>query len=369
VVFFERRSAAGAGTASTPSGAQVTAGWPCERRGFHDWDAALAEVRRELGRADVGLVTSRCDDGLAATEALLASRVPCRVFYDLDTAVTLRRAGSRQASFVRSISLADFDLVLSVTGGGALTALAERCGARRVAPLYPWGDPLVHRPVPADPAYRSDLACPWRSGPQDATALSHLFFGAALRLRGHQFLIGGAAAAAGRGDRRRRDERGRGRGGRAAGAGAGADRRRRPRTRARGAHGRLPRPRARAAAGVRRVGPLRGGRRSARRAGARADVTRNAQSRIHHRESWGGSIHHGGTATRRDAEARSRSRGGVGASARVERDRKPGSREEGLGVVVPTCALSTTQAVAPPTRRPSRLPGFLWLHPATPARG
>ncbi|HEY3353495.1 MAG TPA: glycosyltransferase [Polyangia bacterium] len=187
VTFFERRVGSGARDLRPIPG--------CDLRPYESWDEALPAARRELARADAGIVTSQCPDGLPAAEALLESRAPRRVFYDLDTAATLRQAGARQTSFVRSLALPRFDLVLSVTGGEALERLRSRLGARRVAPLYPWVDPDEHRPVPADPRFRADLACLVPAGPQDARALEPLCFAAALRLPQHRFLIGGPAPA------------------------------------------------------------------------------------------------------------------------------------------------------------------------------
>jgi spore maturation protein CgeB len=43
-----------------------------------------------------------------------------------------------------------FDLVLSYTGGRALSELQTRLKARRVAPLYGTSDPDTHRPVEQD---------------------------------------------------------------------------------------------------------------------------------------------------------------------------------------------------------------------------
>ena len=54
---------------------------------------------------------------------------------------------------------ADFDLVLSYAGGGALKALRERLGARRVAPALRLcrSGAIALRPVPADRAALSYL--------------------------------------------------------------------------------------------------------------------------------------------------------------------------------------------------------------------
>src|SRR6185369_5803470 len=112
---------------------------------YPEWSAALGEARRELAGADVAIVTSYCPDGVAAAE-LAGEAAGLSVFYDLDTPVTLDEIEhGRRVEYIGARGLKDFDLVLSFTGGGALDALQERLGARRVAPLYGTVDPDVYR--------------------------------------------------------------------------------------------------------------------------------------------------------------------------------------------------------------------------------
>jgi len=88
---------------------------------YTDWSDILSEARSQLADADVGIVTSYCPDALPATDLVLDSRVPMRVFYDLDTPVTLDRIASNlPVEYIGSSGLRDFDLVLSYTGGPAL---------------------------------------------------------------------------------------------------------------------------------------------------------------------------------------------------------------------------------------------------------
>ena len=103
---------------------------------YPDWEAVVPEARRELADADAAIVTSYCPDGVAATELVLDAP-GLHVFYDLDTPVTLARLEAGDAlEAIGPRGLAPFDLVLSYTGGAALSALSARLGARRVAPLY-----------------------------------------------------------------------------------------------------------------------------------------------------------------------------------------------------------------------------------------
>ena len=113
---------------------------------YDDWNEIRPAAARELRGAEAAIVTSYCPDGVAATEIVLDSP-GLHVFYDLDTPVTLARiAAGERIEAIGPRGLAPFDLVLSYTGGGALTALRVRLGARRVAPLYGSVDPTRYRP-------------------------------------------------------------------------------------------------------------------------------------------------------------------------------------------------------------------------------
>jgi spore maturation protein CgeB len=160
---------------------------------YPDWDAVRGRAERALAGADLGMVTSYCPDGVAASQLVLAARLPARVFYDLDTPVTLERlaAGERPA-YLPPEGLAGFDLVLSFTGGPALDRLRTGLGARRVAPLYGSVDPEAHRPVPPAEQYRADLSYLGTYAADRQPMLERLFVEPARRRPGRRFVIGGA---------------------------------------------------------------------------------------------------------------------------------------------------------------------------------
>jgi spore maturation protein CgeB len=127
---------------------------------YDEWGAVLPQARLHACDADAVIVTSYCPDAIAAARLIFDEGTRAlRVFYDLDTPVTLARleAGDR-VDYLPSNGLRDFDLVLSYTGGAALSALQERLGAREVAPLYGHVDPEVHRPVPVNVDARATLS-------------------------------------------------------------------------------------------------------------------------------------------------------------------------------------------------------------------
>src|SRR5512143_752434 len=121
---------------------------------------------------------------------LLNSRAACKAFYDLDTAITLARLGSGQATpWIGPRGLRDFDLVLSFTGGRALEELSSRLGARRVVPLYGSVDPDLHRPSQPVARYRADLSYLGTYARDRQAALEGLFVEPARRLPSKRFVI------------------------------------------------------------------------------------------------------------------------------------------------------------------------------------
>jgi spore maturation protein CgeB len=187
VVFFERDVtyyAAHRDLTELPGGRLVL---------YDAWNAVRGAAREALADADVALVTSYCPDAVPASTELLDAPTPLRVFYDLDTPVTLERlrAGA-PVPYIGPRGLSDFDLVLSYTGGAALTALRDLLGARRVAPLYGSVDPDVHRPVPPLDRYRADISYLGTYAEDRQQALVRLLVEPARRLPARRFLIGGA---------------------------------------------------------------------------------------------------------------------------------------------------------------------------------
>lgn len=159
---------------------------------YSDWEAVLPQARRELADADVAITTSYCPDAIDAAQLMHGSDA-LRVFYDLDTPVTFARLDAGESvGYLDGSGLADFDLVLSYTGGAALDALQVRLGARRVAPLYGSVDSTEHRPVPLVENYRADLSYLGTYAADRQAALEQLFLEPARQRPEQRFVIGGA---------------------------------------------------------------------------------------------------------------------------------------------------------------------------------
>jgi spore maturation protein CgeB len=160
---------------------------------YSSWEDVRERARTELEDADAAFVTSYCPDGVAATALVCESARPRRVFYDLDTPVTLTafRAGERPF-YIGERGLSDFDLVLSFTGGPALDALRDELGAPRVVPLYGHVDPSVHRPVAAQPRFAASLSYLGTYAADRQAGVQELFFAPARKATQHSFCLGGS---------------------------------------------------------------------------------------------------------------------------------------------------------------------------------
>jgi len=188
ITFYEK---------DVPYYADTRDGWqtpPGVRLRLHaSLDDVRSEAARELAHTDVAMVTSYCGDGVAASGLILDSPAALKVFYDLDTPVTLDALGAGAAvPYLPSDGLAAFDLVLSYTGGRALDELRIRLGARRVAPLYGWVDPTMHCPAQPMEEFRSELSYLGTFAADRQAALEELFVRPAHREPESRFVIGGA---------------------------------------------------------------------------------------------------------------------------------------------------------------------------------
>lgn len=159
---------------------------------YSNWPEIANSAERLVRETDVAVVTSYCPNACEASNLVLNSSA-IKVFYDLDTPVTLEQVKKNgSVEYIPASGLADFDLVLSYVGGSALNELQSLLGAGRVAPLYGSVDPAVHKPVPPSEQYSSDLSYLGTYAPDRQASLQKLFLGPAQVLRKRRFVLGGA---------------------------------------------------------------------------------------------------------------------------------------------------------------------------------
>jgi spore maturation protein CgeB len=161
---------------------------------YEEWTDVHRRAAGDLVDAYVAIVTSFCADGIRASELVLEIPSSAKIFYDLDTPVTLAavQAGT-PLSYVGARGFAGFDLVLSFTGGRAVEALQRQLSAARVEPLFGHVDPSVHRPVVAEPEFRCALSYLGTYSADRQQQLDELFLEPARRAKHERFVLGGVA--------------------------------------------------------------------------------------------------------------------------------------------------------------------------------
>jgi spore maturation protein CgeB len=160
---------------------------------YTNWTEVRHKARLETQDADAAILTSYCPDAENVTTLMFDANV-FRIFYDLDTPVTLARLGAGETiSYIGSGGLSGFDLVLSFTGGERVFGEFHRLlGAQRIEALYGHVDPDVHRPAASQPHYRADLSYLGTYSQDRQRALDTLFVAPAQSRPDLRFLIGGA---------------------------------------------------------------------------------------------------------------------------------------------------------------------------------
>ncbi|MBC6982677.1 glycosyltransferase [Caulobacter sp. 17J80-11] len=190
VVFFERDVSwyAQHRDLAEPPGAELIL--------YSDWDSVRGLAERHVRDADAAMVTSYCPDARAASD-LVCERAVQALFYDMDTPVTLSRLEAGEAvDYLPAQGLDAFDLVLSYTGGRALTELKRRLGARRTAPLYGHVDPQTHRPTAPRERFRCALSYLGTFAGDRQATVKTLFAEPAQRRPDLRFVLGGSGYGA-----------------------------------------------------------------------------------------------------------------------------------------------------------------------------
>jgi spore maturation protein CgeB len=138
----------------------------CELTLYPDWDTVRDRALTTAADSDVVITASYLPEGQHINDEILDLGRPLRVFYDLDTPVTLNHLRLGEVEYLGWNQIAAFDLVLSFTGGSVLAELEQEYGAHLVRPLYGCVDPDDYRRTEAVPEFKCDLSYMGRSSGQ-----------------------------------------------------------------------------------------------------------------------------------------------------------------------------------------------------------
>jgi spore maturation protein CgeB len=160
---------------------------------YPSFTSVLGEASAEVRDSDVAIVTSYCPDAREAMDLLFGQAPGLRVFYDLDTPVTLSALERGLCPAYLDVGrFSEFDLVLSFTGGRALDELRVKLGARQVETLYGYADPDVHRPVAQSSSFACELSFLGTYAEDRKRELEELFLAPAAARPAERFALGGA---------------------------------------------------------------------------------------------------------------------------------------------------------------------------------
>jgi spore maturation protein CgeB len=164
----------------------------CELKLYSSWDAIRGRALAEAAESDVVITASYVPEGARIADALLSLDRPLRVFYDLDTPITLNRLAEGDLDYLRASQLPAFDLVFSWTGGDALLALERDFGVRMARALFGCVDPDVYRPVQPYAGLRCELSYMGTYAPDRQAKLESMFLDAARQRPASTFLLAGS---------------------------------------------------------------------------------------------------------------------------------------------------------------------------------
>ena len=141
VLFLEREAPYHAANRDLPAGS-------CGRTELYGSREELEDrFGAAIRRADAVVLGSHVPEGVAIGDWICQTTRGFRVFYDIDTATTLRALATGGARYLLPRQVRAFDLYLSFTGGPTLRRLTREYGAPRARALYCSADPDVHLPA------------------------------------------------------------------------------------------------------------------------------------------------------------------------------------------------------------------------------
>jgi spore maturation protein CgeB len=164
----------------------------CRLTFYDEWRNIRRHALEEARSADVVITASYLPEGRRINDEVLDLGRPLRVFYDLDTPITLRHLEDGDVDYLGRKQIAAFDLVLSFVGGSALAELERKHGARMARPLYGCVDPDGYRRIDPSPEFTCDLSYMGTYAHDREQKMDELFLEPARRHPERQFVLAGS---------------------------------------------------------------------------------------------------------------------------------------------------------------------------------
>lgn len=164
----------------------------CSLTFYQDWAQIRNHALRTAAESDVVMTASYLPEGQRISDEILDLPTPLRVFYDLDTPITLNKMENGGVEYLRRDQLPGFDLVLSFTGGRVLQQLERDYGARMARPLYGCVDPDVYVRCRPSPDFTCELSYMGTYAADRQPKVDELFLEPARRNLDRQFVLAGS---------------------------------------------------------------------------------------------------------------------------------------------------------------------------------
>jgi spore maturation protein CgeB len=164
----------------------------CRLHLFGEWSQIRSGALSEASDSDVVLTASYLSEGRRINDDVLNLARPLKVFYDLDTPVTLAAFSAGTVEYISPEQLPEFDLVLSFTGGPILSELENGFRVRMARPLYGCVDPDDYFRVQSSPNFQSDLSYMGTYAPDRQEKVDALFLEPSRRHPEKQFVLAGS---------------------------------------------------------------------------------------------------------------------------------------------------------------------------------
>ena len=159
---------------------------------YPDWGQVRNFALSMARESDVVITASYLPEGRLISDEVLGLSGPLRVFYDLDTPITLMNMEAGGVEYLRCDQIPEFDLVLSFTGGEILNRLEHTYGARMARPLYGCVDPDVYARTGEASEFACDLSYMGTYAADRQPKVDELFLQPARRHKEKQFALAGS---------------------------------------------------------------------------------------------------------------------------------------------------------------------------------
>ena len=164
----------------------------CDLILYSDWESVRTAALASAADSDAVICASFCPEGTRIIDEVLDLKQPLKVFYDLDTPVTLASLERGETPYLRRGQIRHFDLYLSFTGGNTIDELISQWDARMAKPLYGCVDIESYSRVHVPQQYCCDLSYMGTYAADRQQKLETLFLEPARQLPSKQFVLAGS---------------------------------------------------------------------------------------------------------------------------------------------------------------------------------